>query len=288
MGGCCSSQSQQGNTEQNNLDRNKHQRQSNWTATGTIALRDSNLKVQSKTPHEFTVWPSMLRGNLTPRILEPLFPKSDLLVLCLQALPSAAFGVDPAARVLDVTNNHLTYLPDQISGFTNLSRLILASNQLNALPPCLSQLRSLKVNCNIVSAQSSFVLQMTPTELCTESSSQTCTAPLGRMMQVLVLDSNRLTSLPTDIGQLFRLEKLSVKENALVTVPVSINQLQKLSVLDLSSNSLAELTAAVAECSQLEELNVSNNDLQVYCVTTAVSPTCCPQTIQDIHGVGDM
>ncbi len=70
----------------------------------------------------------------------------------VQALPSAALGVGPAARVLDVTNNHLTYLPDQISSFINLSRLILASNQLNALPPCLSQLSSLKVNFDIVSA----------------------------------------------------------------------------------------------------------------------------------------
>lgn len=65
MGGCCSSQPQQGHTEHNNLDRNKSQRQSNWTATGTIALRDSNLKVERKPPHE-AAWPSMLPGNLTP------------------------------------------------------------------------------------------------------------------------------------------------------------------------------------------------------------------------------
>ncbi len=104
-------------------------------------------------------------------------------------------------------------------------------------------------------------------------------------MQVLVLDNNQLISLPTDIGQLSRLEKLSVKENALVTVPVSIKQLQKLYVLDISANSLSELTAAVAECSQLEELNVSNNDLQVRLVTTTAAITGCPQTIQDIHKV---
>jgi len=66
----------------NNLDRNKSQRQSNWTATGTIALRDSNLKVESKPPHEFTAWPSMLPGNLTLRMLDPLFPKSDSVVSC--------------------------------------------------------------------------------------------------------------------------------------------------------------------------------------------------------------
>ena len=82
-------------------------------------------------------------------------------------------------------------------------------------------------------------------------------------IQVLTLDSNQLTSLPTDIGQLARLEKLSVKNNAISTLPISISQLQKLSVLDLSSNRLVELTHAVANCYQLEELDVGKNDLQV-------------------------
>ena len=78
-----------------------------------------------------------------------------------------------------------------------------------------------------------------------------------------MLDHNQLTSLPTDLGKLSRLEKLSVSNNALFGLPTSISQLQKLSALDVSSNSLVELTAAVASCSQLEELNVSGNALQV-------------------------
>jgi len=90
-------------------------------------------------------------ASLHREFLTPYCP-SQTCWYRMQALPSAALGVGPAARVLDVTNNHLTYLPDQLSGFTNLSRLILASNQLNALPPCLSQLTSLKVDFDIVSA----------------------------------------------------------------------------------------------------------------------------------------
>ena len=83
-----------------------------------------------------------------------------------------------------------------------------------------------------------------------------------------MLDSNQLTNLPTDIGQLARLEKLSVSNNALLTLPASIGRLHKLCVLDISFNSLSELTTAMAECSQLEECNFSNNDLQVTCTTT--------------------
>ena len=69
------------------------------------------------------------------------------MVILLQALPPAALKVGPAARVLDATNNQLTYLPDQLGDFSNLQRLVLASNQLNSLPPCLTQLVSLKVSC---------------------------------------------------------------------------------------------------------------------------------------------
>ena len=104
-----------------------------------------------------------------------------------------------------------------------------------------------------------------------------------------MLDSNHLISLPSDIGQLVRLERLSVRNNALVSLPVTISQLQKLSLLDVSSNNLAELTDAVADCLQLEELNVSNNKLQVD-LCTCFQSLCChslnPTALVNI-GYGD-
>lgn len=134
MGNCCASQSE-GVSETNNLNKQKLQRQSNWAATGTVALRDSKLKVR-RWRFEYA------RGSL-----------EISRVLLLQALPSAALQLGPAARVLDATNNQLTYLPDQISHFSNLQRLILASNQLNCLPPCLTQLVSLKVSGGVLTQQ---------------------------------------------------------------------------------------------------------------------------------------
>ena len=86
-----------------------------------------------------------------------------------------------------------------------------------------------------------------------------------------MVDSNQLTSLPTDLGQLSCLVKLSAKNNALTTLPTSISKLQNLCVLDVSSNQLVQLTAAVADCSRLEELNASDNKLQVQCAVEARS-----------------
>ena len=142
MGSCCSSQSRQETSERNNLDRNKSQRQNNWTATGTIALRDSKLKVSSTSLSRSTT--QQLASCLRSAVA------FDQVWHHLQALPGAALAVGPAARVLDATNNSLTYLPDQINNLTNLTRLILASNQLHFLPPCLPQLVSLKASSNLI------------------------------------------------------------------------------------------------------------------------------------------
>ena len=50
------------------------------------------------------------------------------------------------------------------------------------------------------------------------------------VLQVLLLDSNLLTELPAGVGQLSRLERLSVAHNSLTALPASLGQLQKLQV----------------------------------------------------------
>ena len=55
------------------------------------------------------------------------------------------WAVGSAAKTLDATNNRLTDLPPLISTLSNLQRLILATNQLSALPVQISALTSLKV-----------------------------------------------------------------------------------------------------------------------------------------------
>ena len=82
-------------------------------------------------------------------------------------------------------------------------------------------------------------------------------------MQMFVLDNNRLSTLPTNIGPLQHLAKLSVSNNAVTSLPTSTKQLHHLRVLDVSSNRLAILPDAVAGCQSLEEFNVSNNLVQV-------------------------
>ena len=55
------------------------------------------------------------------------------------------FGVGAGARTLDATNNKLTTVSPQLAQLSNLSRLVLTSNQIQELPAAMLQLQSLKV-----------------------------------------------------------------------------------------------------------------------------------------------
>ena len=84
--------------------------------------------------------------------------------------------------------------------------------------------------------------------------------------QVLILDSNRLTELPAEIGALTKLEKLCVSENALTGLPSTFGGLQSLTVLKLVKNKLSTVPSQIGECVSLEEIDLSDNYLQVqYC-----------------------
>ena len=63
----------------------------------------------------------------------------------MQELPDTVFAVGAGARTLDATNNKLTTVSPQLAQLSNLSRLVLTSNQMQELPAAVLQLQSLKV-----------------------------------------------------------------------------------------------------------------------------------------------
>ena len=59
------------------------------------------------------------------------------------------------------------------------------------------------------------------------------------------LNSNQLTSLPAEIGQLTALRELYFGDNQLTSVPAEIGQLTSLDTLDLGGNQLTSVPAAI-------------------------------------------
>lgn len=91
---------------------------------------------------------------------------------------------------------------------------------------------------------------------------------LDRIMEAANSDTMRLdlsglnlTTLPSEIGLLTKLEWLSLADNALTKIPPEIGQLTSLYVLDLSGNNLAELPVEIEQLTSLQEIRLSDNPL---------------------------
>ncbi|ORZ28050.1 hypothetical protein BCR41DRAFT_299197 [Lobosporangium transversale] len=84
-----------------------------------------------------------------------------------------------------------------------------------------------------------------------------------RCLEILKLDHNSISSIPSTVGALKKLRTLSVAYNNLSSIPDDIAQLHSLIDLDVRSNSLGELPGAIWKCS-LKYLNASSNILESF------------------------
>ena len=97
----------------------------------------------------------------------------------------------------------------------------------------------------------------------------------------LNLDSNQLSSLPTEIGQLTSLRELDLDANRLTTVPAEIGLLTLLKELKLSDNQLTSVPAEIGQLTSLTELYLCNNQLTRACMLTIV-----PAAIRELEAAG--
>ncbi len=118
----------------------------------------------------------------------------------LTHIPHWVFEKTKNVKVLDLTRNRLTALPDKLSQLRDLEVLTAPQNQISVVDPAISQLTNLKE---------------------------------------LHLGHNKLTDLPTTIGDIGSLQCLFLENNDFVLLPGSIRNLAShLQHLNLSNNPL--------------------------------------------------
>ncbi|KFD61427.1 hypothetical protein M514_06000 [Trichuris suis] len=171
-------------------------------------------------------------GSCLSRCLEKVFEDAQLSSALhlgernLKAFPFSPGRYDLSDVVfVDVSRNRLLDFPVELSDCGFLETLYLQSNCIKVVPNCIGSLRSLTfldLSYNQIS--------ILPAAL--------CTLPL----EVLLLKSNRVESLPSEIGKLAgTLTELDVSCNRLSSLPSEIGALSKLRVLNLRQNVLTWL-----------------------------------------------
>ncbi|KAK6935691.1 Leucine-rich repeat [Dillenia turbinata] len=200
-----------------------------WKATGIIALSQSNLKT----------------------------------------MPDEVWDCGASARVLDVSNNKISSVPENIGFLTSLQKLSLSANYL--CDGCISweglaSLKSLKL------------LSLSQNNITALPSA------LGALTSLTNLDvsQNKLTYLPVEIGDLTQLEVLKASYNRLSTVPFSIGECSSLIEVDLSSNLLNKLPETIGKLQKLKALHLKSNGLKF--LPTTIFKMCLHLSTLDLHG----
>ncbi|XP_072937267.1 leucine-rich repeat and calponin homology domain-containing protein isoform X2 [Epargyreus clarus] len=143
--------------------------------------------------------------------------------------------------VADLSKNRFSDVPDEVTTYVFLEKLLLSQNIIRSLPDAVGALQSLTY------------LDLSSNQL-TELPREVCQMPL----QVLLVPDNMLTNLPKEIGKMTSLAELDASNNRLTQVPMTLGDCAGLRALDLSNNQLGLLPLQITYL-RLEHLDVSCN-----------------------------
>ncbi len=129
----------------------------------------------------------------------------------------------PALKVLDVSENNLTFIADAFSKCNQLEELDLHANQLSAYPSSsfvLKSLKSLILSGNPLTTVGSWILNQPA-------------------IKILFIDNTKIEQLPDGMCTMNALRFLTIEENLIEELPVCFCELKKLKVLMVSGSALS-------------------------------------------------
>ncbi|KFP75449.1 Leucine-rich repeat-containing protein 40, partial [Apaloderma vittatum] len=147
---------------------------------------------------------------------------------------------------LILASNKLQALSEDVTLLPALTVLDVHDNQLTYLPSALGQLENLQkldVSHNKLRSIPEELIQLTH-------------------LKSLLLHHNELSHLPNGFGQLVNLEELDLSNNRLTDIPTSFALLVNLVRLNLASNQLKDLPAEISAMKSLRQLDCNKNYLE--------------------------
>jgi Leucine-rich repeat (LRR) protein len=176
-------------------------------------------------------------------------------------------------RILNLSNNLLTSFPHEILAFRNLEVLMLSQNKISGpmpeeLPLSIPNLKTLRISANLITElpvtisnwrkMKSLVLGSVFGGNLIESIPEGCISAMP--LEELDLSHNQLKNLPEDFAEGANLlVNLNLSDNQLETLPRSIGLFRNLKSLNLSKNHLTSLPIDLVNLVNLDILDVSEN-----------------------------
>jgi hypothetical protein len=142
----------------------------------------------------------------------------------LHEFPIEILELADSLELLELSNNHLSHLPDAFKQLKKLKVAFFNNNEFETFPAVLAdcpELSMISFKGNRLKALNS--------------------RTLSPNLRWLILTDNQLTALPADIGKLNKLQKLMLAGNQLQKLPAEMANCQNLELIRLSANRLQEI-----------------------------------------------
>ncbi len=160
----------------------------------------------------------------------------------LETFPTEIFDLADSLKVLNLSGNALSRLPDDFHRLHQLQVLFASDNRFTELPACLGrcpQLRMIGFKANRI--------EHVPAQA------------LPPQLRWLILTDNRIETLPEALGDCLSLQKLMLAGNRLTHLPQSLARCRHLELLRIASNQLRQLPEWLLELPALAWLAHSGN-----------------------------
>ncbi|WP_460122563.1 protein kinase [Pseudomonas sp. S2_C03] len=174
----------------------------------------------------------------------------------LTQFPREILDLADTLQVLNLSGNALSSLPDDFHRLHRLRVLFCDRNLFTELPACLGQCAAL----TMVGFKSNLIKTVPGTAL----------PPLLRW---LILTDNRVTELPTELGERPYLQKLMLAGNRLTQLPQSLRNCHRLELTRIAANQLSELPDWLLTLPSLTWLAYAGNPLETEADAAALEAT---------------
>ncbi|MHC8358404.1 protein kinase [Pseudomonas sp. LB3P81] len=174
----------------------------------------------------------------------------------LTEFPREILDLADSLEVLNLGGNALSSLPDDFHRLTRLRVLFCDRNHFSELPACLGQCAAL----TMVGFKSNRI----------ETVSGAALPPLLRW---LILTDNRISELPTELGERPHLQKLMLAGNRLQRLPESLSNCHRLELTRIAANQLTELPEWLLTLPSLTWLAYAGNPLETEADAAALDAT---------------